>query len=287
MTCVDCSRERCRRCKGTRRGLTLLTGRVLVVYVSLMPDTMLRAFGWKPLLIHGDPCVLDRWLWLRRHLRKGPVRTFDAGCGNGAFSIYAAGCGNEVVAASFSPREQEDARRRADVLGVGGIDFRTLDLRELDDHRDSLGRFDQIICFETIEHLTDDERLVASLAAMLEPGGQLLLSTPFDAHHPLYSEERDPSPEEDGSHVRYGYSRERLRQIAQGAGLEVASEDFISGVVSQKLTDLMRRLSERLGRLAGWVIMLPLRPLVVIDAPLSRVLRYPYLSVALSGVKRA
>jgi hypothetical protein len=29
-----------------------------------MPDTMLRVFGWRPLLIHGDPCVLDRWLSL-------------------------------------------------------------------------------------------------------------------------------------------------------------------------------------------------------------------------------
>jgi SAM-dependent methyltransferase len=252
-----------------------------------MPDAMLRVFGWKPLLIHGDPCVLDRWLWLRRHLRKGKVRTFDAGCGNGAFSIYAARCGNEVVAASFSADEQRAARRRAEQLGVNGIDFRTLDLRELERHREALGLFDQIICFETIEHLADDEGLVRSLAAMLEPGGQLLLTTPFEGHRPLYSEERHPSPLEDGSHVRYGYSEERLRQIAQGAHLEVASESFVSGVVSQKLTDLMRTCSRRLGRVAGWLLVLPLRPLVVLDVPLSRLLRYPYLSVALSGVRRA
>jgi len=258
-----------------------------LVYVSPMPDTMLRAFGWRPLLIHGDPCVLDRWLWLRRHLRRGKVRTFDAGCGNGGFSIYAARAGNEVVAASFSPREQEDARRRAEIVGVAGIDFRTLDLREIERHRGSLGSFDQIICFETIEHVSDDEGLVRSLAAMLEPGGQLLLSTPFDGHHPLFSEERHPSAEEDGSHVRYGYSQQRLRQIAQGAGLEVADEGFISGVVSQKLTDLMRRLTARFGLPAAWALVLPLRLLAIFDRPLSRLLRYPYLSVALCGVKRA
>jgi SAM-dependent methyltransferase len=252
-----------------------------------MPDTTLQAFGWKPLLIHGDPCVLDRWLWLRRHLRRGRVRTFDAGCGNGAFSIYAARCGNDVLAASFSPREQEDARRRAQTLGVAGIDFRTLDLRELEEHRESLGRFDQIICFETIEHLSDDEGLVRSLGAMLEPRGRLLLTTPFEGHHPLYSEEREPSPVEDGSHVRYGYSQQRLRQIAEQAGLQVEDEGFISGLISQKLTDLMRRATARLGRLGGWLVVLPLRPLVLLDAPLSRLLRYPYLSVALVGVKPA
>jgi SAM-dependent methyltransferase len=252
-----------------------------------MPDTLLRAFGWKPLLIHGDPCVLDRWLWLRGQLREGRVRTFDAGCGNGAFSIYAARRGNEVVSASFSERELEDARRRAEALGVTGIDFRKLDLRELDGHRASLGRFDQIICFETIEHLSDDEGLLRTLAAMLEPGGQLLLTTPFDGHVPLYSEERHPSGVEDGSHVRYGYSGEQLRRIAEAAGLEVRSESFVSGVVSQKLTNLMRRLSKRFGRLGGWLIVLPMRPLAILNAPLSRLLHYPHLSVALAGDKRA
>jgi len=258
-----------------------------VVYVQPVSDALLRAFGWSPLLIHGDPCVLDRWLWLRRRLRKGHWRTFDAGAGNGGFSIYAARIGNEVVAASFSPQEQEGALRRAGVLGVTGIEFRILDLRELERHRASLGSFDQIICAETIEHVNDDEGLVRSLAAMLRPGGLLLLTAPFDGHRPLYSEERHPSPAEDGSHVRYGYSQERLRQVAQGAGLEVESEGFISGVVSQKLTDLLRRLTARLGRPAAWLIVLPLRALVVVDAPLTRMLGYPHLSVALCGVKRA
>lgn len=250
-----------------------------------MGDAMLRVLGWRSLLIHGDPCVLDRWLWLRRHLRKGGARTFDAGCGNGVFSIYAARSGNGVVAASFSTREQQDARRRADQLGVAGIEFRTLDLRDIEDHRGELGLFDQIICLETIEHVNDDVGLVRSLAAMLEPGGQLLLTTPYDAHHPLYTEERHPSPIEDGFHVRYGYSQQRLRQIAEGAGLEVRSEGFVSGVVSQKLTDLMRRLTERVGLVAAWAIVLPLRALVVVDRPLTRVLRYPHLCVALCGVK--
>jgi SAM-dependent methyltransferase len=251
-----------------------------------MPDTLLRVFGWRFLLITGDPCVLDRWLWLRRHLRRGNVRTFDAGCGNGGFSIFSARIGNEVVAASFSIEDQESARRRAELLGIKGIDFRVIDLREIDDHRAALGLFDQVICMETIEHVTDDEKLVNSLAAMLKPGGQILLSTPYDKHRPLFTEEREPSPVEDGSHVRYGYSGEQLRGLVGSAGLETAGEGFISGVVSQKLTDLMRRLSARLGLMPAWLIVLPLRPLVVLDAPLSAVSRYPRLSVALSAVKR-
>jgi SAM-dependent methyltransferase len=259
----------------------------MLLYVARMPDTTLRAFGWRPLLINGDPCVLDRWLWLRRHLRSGAVRTFDAGSGNGGFSIYAALAGNDVVAATFSEREQQAGSRRAQIVGARGVEFRVLDLREIERHRESLGAFGQIICFETIEHLSDDEGLVRSLAAMLEPGGQLLLTTPFDGHRPLYSEERHPSGVEDGSHVRYGYSQRRLRELVEGAGLQVAEEGFVSGVVSQKLTNLMRRLTATLGLPAAWAIMLPLRLLVVLDRPLSGLLRYPYLSVAAVGLKRA
>ena len=74
-----------------------------------MSDLVLRLLGWPSLLIHGDPLVLDRWLWVRRYLRRPKARTFDAGCGNGGFSVYAARAGNEVVAASFSAREQDAA----------------------------------------------------------------------------------------------------------------------------------------------------------------------------------
>jgi SAM-dependent methyltransferase len=250
-----------------------------------MSDLLLRVLGWRALLIHGDPTVLDRFLWLRAHLRGGPLRTLDAGCGNGAFSIYAARAGNEVVAASFSAGEQDSARGRAAALDVEGIDFRLLDLRELGVHEDSLGRFDQIICLETIEHVSDDTGLVRRLAHLLRPGGRLLLTTPFEGHRPLYSEVRDPSPLEDGTHVRYGYSRQRLRELLAGAGLQVEDEDFVSGVASQRLTNLMRRLSARLGRPLGWLIVLPLRALVLVDRPLTQVLRYPALSVAACAVK--
>jgi SAM-dependent methyltransferase len=252
-----------------------------------MSDALLRVFGWFALLIHGDTCVLDRWIWLRRHLRAGRVRTFDAGCGNGAFSVYAARVGNEVVAASFAAAEQEAARRRAQLVGVSDIDFRIIDLRELDAHHEELGQFDQIICFETIEHVRADRELVRSLARLLTPGGRLLLTAPFDGHRPLYSEERFPSDLEDGSHVRYGYSREQLRELARDADLEVVEEGFVTGVVSQKVTDLMRRLTVRFGLAPGWLAVLPLRALVLLDAPLTRFLRYPYLSVTLVGVKPA
>lgn len=250
-----------------------------------MLDRLLGIFGWRLLLITGDPCVLDRWLWLRGRLRPGRLRTFDAGSGNGGFSIYAATTGNEVISASFSAEEQHGAEARAQRLGVTGADFRIIDLREIEAHRGELPPFDQVVCLEVIEHVLDDQGLVSSLAAMLAPGGRLLLSAPFAEHRPLYTEELEPEPVEDGSHVRYGYTPERVAELASAAGLEVVEQGFISGVIAQKLTDLMRRLTERVGLTAAWLVVLPLRPLVALDRPLTALLRYPHLSVALCAVK--
>src|SRR5207249_2232575 len=44
-------------------------------------DAVLRILGWRLLLLTGDPCVLDRWLWLRRQLRAAGISTtvLDAG----------------------------------------------------------------------------------------------------------------------------------------------------------------------------------------------------------------
>jgi hypothetical protein len=51
-----------------------------------MKDTLVKLIGWKALMLQGDPTVVDRWRWLKQHVRPGPLRTLDAGCGTGAFT---------------------------------------------------------------------------------------------------------------------------------------------------------------------------------------------------------
>lgn len=42
-----------------------------------------------------------------------------------------------------------------------------------------LGQFDTIVSFETIEHVPDDQLFIEQMYRMLNPGGTLILSTPF------------------------------------------------------------------------------------------------------------
>ena len=86
--------------------------------MSRMRNALFRLLGWRALVLHGDPAFFDRWLWLRKHLARGPLRTLDAGTGNGAFALYSATLGNHVVGLSFDERDIESERERVRIAGV-------------------------------------------------------------------------------------------------------------------------------------------------------------------------
>jgi SAM-dependent methyltransferase len=242
---------------------------------SWFGDAIVRTLGWFPGML-GDPVLFDRWRWLRRAGRRG-VRTLDAGCGSGWFAIYMAGLGNDVTGISFDATANAAAERRANAAGATNTRFISADLRELDRFSEGLGKFDQIICFETIEHIRDDAKLVRDLAALLEPGGRLMLTTPSDDHPPLIGEK--VSATEDGGHVRFGYSLADLRALCDGAGLRVVEEGRLGGWVVQKLFNATRRIVPLVGWRPAVVLTLALRPLHLIDRPLTRLIGYPELCV--------
>ena len=249
-----------------------------------MNNFLLRILGWKALVLHGDTLVVDRWSWLSRHLRSGSLRTLDAGCGNGCFTLYAAKLGNEVVGLNFDEEPNVGARYRANLLGITGAQFRQADLRELNTLAAGLGSFDQILCMECIEHILNDQKLIMDLSALLKPGGRLLLTAPYKNHKPLRNEQL--SDKEDGGHVRWGYTHEELRHIFIKAGLDVESEEYISGFIAQKLTSLARAFGLSRERL-GWAVVFPLRILKVFDRPVTQLLNFPHLSVGVVAAKRS
>lgn len=248
-----------------------------------MNNILLKLLGWKAMVLHGDTLVVDRWNWLKPHLLSGSKRTLDAGCGNGCFTIYAAKIGNQALGLNFDEAPNVEARYRAEFLSVKGAQFQQGDLRQLDKMASSLGTFDQILCMECIEHIINDQKLVTDLAGLLKPGGRLLLTTPNKNHKPLRDEV--VSGKEDGGHVRFGYTHEQLRQIFEKADLNVESEQFISGLIAQKLTSLSRLFGLSRERL-GWALVFPLRLLKILDKPVTNLMQYPYLSLGIVGSKK-
>ena len=248
-----------------------------------MPDTLVRLLGWRATFLHGDPSVYDRWRWVERHLTPGPLRTFDAGCGSGSFTIFAAKIGNDALGLSFNEQNTEKARARAALTGATRATFRTGDLRELDRFASELGTFDQILCLETIEHIQNDAKLIRDLSGLLRPGGRIILTTPYKHYRPLLGDQ--VSPVEDGGHVRWGYTHEEIGALFTANGIETTSTDYITGMLTQQTMNLMRVL-DRIDHRASWAATLPLRALRIVDPIVTRLSSYPALSIGVVGVKR-
>src|SRR5215471_17115441 len=199
-----------------------------------MSDLLIRMFGWKAALFHGDPAVYVRYQWLKKHLNAGKLRTLDAGCGSGAFTMFSASIGNDVLGLSFDKANNQKAIRRASIA-KSPARFLQIDLRELDRH--DVGTFDQIFCLECIEHIRDDAKLVRDLARTLRPGGKLILSTPFKHHVPYFEEWRMQTDVENGGHVRFGYTHEEIEKLFNEAGLTVTEREFCVGFVTIQLAN--------------------------------------------------
>ena len=233
-------------------------------------------------LMRGDIGSIDRWSWLRRRFVEDSGRVLDAGCGRGGITLWIANRANEAVGVSFDERVLSKATRHARRFGIDNAHFRVGDLRELSRQKD-LGSFDAIVCFEVIEHLVDDERLLRDLAVLARPGARLYLTTPSIYRKPLLNE--SVSDVEDGSHVRWGYDHEKLRSILQRAGWTVVEQSHVSGAVTHFVSQTHRRIA-RFSTYAGKLVQLSLWPLRPLDGVITQALKWPHICVAVVCERR-
>lgn len=230
-----------------------------------------RAFlWWKRILFPGFDVATRKRMKLCRYLLPGDLATLDAGCGNAAFSFHACKLGNSVLGISFNADEVRRCSEYRDFLGLDPVRcrFQTHNIYDL------LGlgrRFDQIICFETLEHLERDQEVLGLFARVLNPGGTLHLGTPCLNRKPYYGEVI--SSVEDGGHVRLGYTHDGLEEMLAKEGFEVAVRDKAVGPISQKIMDLgrwllavpLRRLPEPIGERVSGLVVIALLPLTWLD----------------------
>lgn len=246
-------------------------------------SVLIRIFGYRAAMYHGDTLMLDRWRFLRRHMpRTVEGEAFDVGCGTGAFTLRIAARGYKAVGLSWDKRNQQVAEERASICGLKNVSFPIGDARELDSYQQFAGQFDYVVSLENIEHVRNDKKLIIDLAACLRPGGWLVLSTPNQNYRSITPEDDGPFDHaETGWHVRRGYTEQMLRELSDIAGLRVEDVGTCSGFLSQKITWLMRKFG-----LAGWVIGFPLRILPpVFDRLIERLTGYPDYSITMVAYK--
>lgn len=192
--------------------------------------------------------------------RADRLRTFlEVGCGTGVVirSLAKAMPGLALEACEFSGEGLAMARK-----GLPQCRFRQLDARTMAD----TDAYDCIGCFDVLEHIDEDERVLANFKRALRPGGYLLLTVP---QHPwLWSAADDYA-----QHVRRYTGRELRRKVRHSGFTIEESTSFVS-----LLLPLMA-VQRRLLRKQAYTLRDELNIHPILNATLRQVMRLEFMLV--------
>lgn len=212
----------------------------------------LRAALYPGLDLHTRNRASLKVFWSR-----GERDVLDAGCGNGYFAWLAYRSGARVVALNIDSAQLRKASDLLfDVFGVqpSRLRFEHANLYALDKEQ---RRFDEIICYEVLEHLRDDKTVLRQFHRLLRPGGSLHLCCPNRLHPRHIAEVLDD--DEQGGHVRPGYIEQEYRDLLEPLGFSIRRVVGIGPMHLYYADAAMRFLRHHLGDWAA----LPLLPLAL------------------------
>lgn len=229
----------------------------------------------KKILFPGLDVGIRKRMKFTKYFQSSDIDTLDVGCGNGAFSFAAYQLGNNVLGIDFNKEKLKRTEEFRDYLDIDDTkcEFRVWNVYDLT----SLNKtFDQIICFETLEHIKNDTKIIGLFSKIIKPGGLLHLCTPY-ANRKLYYGEII-SEKEDGGHVRLGYTYEQFNAMLAAAGFAIIKRSMAVGFFSQKLIHLMNladikimpNASDRQKDLMHLPLFLIFYPFTFLDSLVSR-----------------
>jgi tRNA (mo5U34)-methyltransferase len=159
------------------------------------------------------------------------ARVLDVGAFDGFYSFLAEAKGATRVVAVDNEQYVDWVRTRFGLELTGGAGFRgvagligsdvayrqmdAMDIRELDE------RFDVALCFGILHRVTDPIALLSALAAVLAPGGQVVLETygsRLDPESPALEVHQSSDVYARDDFVYWGFGPESLRRLSRIAG---------------------------------------------------------------------
>jgi SAM-dependent methyltransferase len=118
-----------------------------------------------------------------RELGPAPIDVLELGCGPGEFLALATERGHRTVGIDFSPTAIGRARERGFAAFEGTLD-------QLAQHVPPGTRFDAVVFFQVIEHLSAPDALFETIARWMRPAGRLFLSCPGPRRYTRLIEEQ-------------------------------------------------------------------------------------------------
>lgn len=175
----------------------------------------------------------------------------DAGCGIGLASIYYAPKFLTVTGIDLEKQKIRQAKILAKNNLIKNVDFKVVNLMNAPFTKK---RFDKIICFEVIEHVNDDKKLIAGLSKLLKEDGEIILSFPSKT---LMSKIAQKSLD----HFKVGYVPNDIKEILKPLGLKIVKEySFGKSLLGKTIvfTDFLLRKSVPIVASAFFPIFYPL-----------------------------
>ncbi|NDV63035.1 class I SAM-dependent methyltransferase [Puniceicoccales bacterium CK1056] len=169
----------------------------------------------------------------------------EVGFGNGDFMRWALSQGKQITGTEIIPELVERGRES----GLDVYLYNIADM-EIDDGPLAGKRYDGIILFDVIEHLTAKDGMLAlkRLAGLLNPGGRIVLRFP-NGDSPL------SVPIQNGDHThRNAIAKSKLVQMCLGTGLTVLSYRNAQRIAARKSTAWFKWILFRLRDLTEIVV---------------------------------
>lgn len=231
---------------------------------ALAPELAMQSEGFDPALFAELAVLEARNFWFRARNRlivwalqhRVPAVTdfLEVGCGTG---YVLQGVAAAFPDARLCGTEAQTEGLQFAAARVPRAEFLQMDARRMPFERE----FDAIGAFDVIEHIAEDEAVLAQMHRALRPGGSLLLTVP---QHPFLWSEYDVR----AHHVRR-YTGGELRQKLARAGYEIVKmTSFVSVLLPLMMLSRLTRRTDA----ADYDLLAELRIGAVTNALLERAL---------------
>lgn len=191
--------------------------------------------------LHFNLILYKRWKW-KKHIWKN-VDTLEIGTGGGPWTVELLKRNNQITCVDI---RKEDLKRVEDKLKDFNLPKNKIEL--INSHINKFNtnkKFDQIIIFETLEHIQDDKSTIKKLSKLLKKEGQILISTPNKDCPTVQNGKL--SKIEDGGHVRDGYSFKDFEKLLGGVNLKIIFKNNCGGYFTQKAVVIQNKITNKFG----------------------------------------
>ena len=172
-----------------------------------------------------------------------PVRTLDCGCGNAYFAYEAVLRGSRCTGITIHEWEKHNCEEMRGFLNVShaDLDFRVANLESLAADHLEHGQYDQVLLLDVIEHILEAKSALRQIHTLTAPDGLVYITTPnrdWQGNADRIRVTRD----EDGWHVRNGYTFEQLESLLEETGFEPVDRLRFGTVGSTFVTWIQHKL---------------------------------------------